>query len=102
MMTRAFVLSIVLVSYTYADQFQLKGQRNDQTYLLEFVPVTVKQGDRVVFQGRTDGLGRIAIPVGTGTSAMYTLQAQDYKGSGSVTITLDNAPAIKVVAVPIQ
>jgi hypothetical protein len=99
MIIRFFVLWIVLVSYTYADQFQLKGQRNDQSYLLELAPVTVKQGDTVVFQGRTDKLGRIAIPVGNGT---YTLQAQDYQANGSVTITIDGAATIKVVAVPIQ
>jgi len=99
MTTRVFVLCIVLVSYTYADQFQLKGQRNDQTYLLEFVPVTVKQGNTVVFQGRTDGLGRITIPVATGT---YALQAQDYHGNGSATIVPDGGSALKVVVVPIQ
>jgi len=100
MIIRLFALWIVLVSYTYADQFQLKAQRNNRSYVLELVPVTVKQGNTVVFQGRTDKLGRFDISVANGP---YTLETQDYEqGHGSVNITVDGASTIKVVEVPMH
>jgi hypothetical protein len=99
MIIRIFILWITFVSYTYADQYQLKERRANESYDLSFAAVTVNQNNAVVFNGRTDKLGRIAISLPNGT---YTADIQDFHGvRRSVNITVDGTPTIKVVDVPV-
>src|SRR6266516_7671355 len=99
MIIRPFILWIVLVSYTYADEYQIKEQRVNGKYDLPFAAVIVKQNNAVVFNGRTDKLGRISISLPTGP---YRAEIQDFdKVWRSVNITVDGTSTIKVVDVPV-